>query len=181
MIHHREEEIALSLHRADLAEQLLRLAVEPRVLDGHGGLRREQHGDRLVFVVELGGVDLLGQVEIPEHHASAFHRNAEERFHLRMMRREPEPLRVAVQIGSANRLRFTDYMAEQTAAARRVSNATPRLVVDARRHKLHHRLAVLTEDAKGGVLRPHDFAGRVHHRLQHVIEIVPREDRDTGR
>ena len=56
MVHHGEKQIPLPLHRPDLAEELFALAVEPRILDGHGRLGRQKDRDRLVLGIEIGGV-----------------------------------------------------------------------------------------------------------------------------
>src|SRR5206468_11083480 len=97
-----------------------------------GGLRGQQHGDRLILIVELRGADLLCEIEIAEDAGSPLHRHTEERLHGRVMRREAVPLRMAIQVRRPNRLGFADYMTEQTATSWRVADARAQLGGDAR-------------------------------------------------
>lgn len=61
-----------------------------------------------------------------------------------------------------------------------LANANARSLVETRRHKLHQRLAVVAEDAERRVAGTDHFAGRVHHLLQDVVELMAGEDRNAG-
>ena len=63
--------------------QLLDLLVEPGVLDRDAGVEREHLDELLVGVAELGGADLLGQVEVADRPPADADRNAEEGLHRR--------------------------------------------------------------------------------------------------
>src|SRR5207249_5662967 len=106
-----------------LADQPLAFVVQTRILDRDRRVRREQYGYGLVFAVELFGVDLLGEVQVAEHLAPAPDWNPEERFHRRMVGREPIALGVAIDVRGADRLWLADDQAEQPATLRQVADA----------------------------------------------------------
>jgi len=79
--------------------QLLNALVKPGVLDRDAGVDREHLDELLVLRRELARSDLLGQVEVADRPSRDPNRNAEERIHRRMVRREP----VAVGGGCGSR------------------------------------------------------------------------------
>ena len=153
--------------------------MEPRIFNRHSRLRRQQNGDRLVLGVEFGGIDLLGEIEISEHAAGARHGNAEERLHRRVMRGKTEALEVAVDVGRTDRLALPDHLTEEPAAAGEIADLLARRLVETGGDELHQRLPVVPQDAEGGVAGAHDVARGIHHLLQHMLDVVPREDRDA--
>ena len=98
-----------------------------------------------------------------------------------MVRRKAVALRMAVQIGGPNRLRFMDHVPQQAVSARQVPDARARLGVDSGRHELYQRLAVSADDPERRIPGSDDLARRVHDFLQDLIELVAREDRHAGR
>src|SRR5438034_5759953 len=181
MVHHGEEEVALALHRPYLTDQALAFVVQARIFDGDRRVRREQHGDRLVFRIELFRPDLLGEVEVAEHLSPAPDRDTEKRFHRRMVGRKAVALGVAVDIGRTDRLWLADDQAEQPTAPRRVANPFALGWGEAGGDELAQGLPVRSEHAERCIAGPHDLARRVHYLLEHPLQGVLREDRHAGR
>ena len=68
----------------------LGLVAEASVLDGDGGLGREDHEDAFVLLAERLGALLLGEVDVPEHFPSPRDGSSQERLHRRVVRRESD-------------------------------------------------------------------------------------------
>src|SRR6185503_4199930 len=174
VIHHREEQIPLALHRAYLAQQA-------GILYRDRGLTGQQDRDRLVLVAELGGVDLLGEVQIAEHGAASLYGDAEKRFHRRVVLGESVALRVTIDVGTADRLAFPNDQAEQPVPPGQVADLQARRLIEPRSDALRDARPIGAEDAERGVAGPYDRPCRVYDFLQHRIEIVMGKDRSTGR
>ena len=81
----------------------------------------------LVLVGERGAALLLGQVQVAVGDSAQEDRDAEERAHRRMVRREADRARVVREIVEAQRLRVLDQRAEDAAATREVADRRLRL------------------------------------------------------
>ena len=85
-------------------------------------------------------------------------------------------LRVSVQVGRSNRLRFTNHMAEQPPSLRRVADSRPQLRVDTGGHELHQTVRIRSQDTEGGVAGAHHLARGIHDLLEHVVQVVARKN-----
>ena len=79
--------------------QGLHRAVQPGVVDRHGGGAGQSDGELLVEFAELVAVDLVRQVQVSEHLVADPDRHAEERAHRRMVGREPDAVGMGAEIG----------------------------------------------------------------------------------
>src|SRR5581483_1557049 len=95
------------------------------------GLGCEQLDDLLVLGAERLPILLLRQVEVPEHGAAKADRDAEERAHRRMARREADGARVLREVLEPQRLVLADQHAEDASPSRRVADRRARRLVDA--------------------------------------------------
>ena len=71
------------------------LIVEPGVVDRDAGMEREHLHEGLVILAEFGGVELVREVQPTDDLAACLDRHAQERVHLRMVRRKAVALGVA--------------------------------------------------------------------------------------
>src|SRR5438552_7828955 len=71
-----------------------------------------------------------------------------------MIGRETVTVRMAVQVRSANWLRFADHVTEEATPARQVADAATRVIIDSGRHELHERLAILSRTPSAAYCAP---------------------------
>src|SRR5439155_7075652 len=114
-----DEGVADLVQRLELAEPAGCRLVEAGVLDRDGGLRGEELAQLLVLLREVLAALLLGQVEVSVGDAAQEDRDAEERAHGRVVRREADRARVARQVVEAERLCVADEDAQDSASARK--------------------------------------------------------------
>jgi hypothetical protein len=115
----------------EVAEPAGRGLVQPRVLDRHRRLRREQLRQLLVLEREGLPAFLLGEIEVPEGDAPEQDRHAEKALHRRVVRREPDRAGIVAEIVQPQRLRVADQDAENPPAAWEIADRRMRLGVDA--------------------------------------------------
>src|SRR4029078_725150 len=106
---------------------------ESRVLDRDPGVERERLDETLVVLRELRPAGLFGQVEVADPPTFHGHRDAEERVHRWMVRRETGPARIDCDVGDPERAVLSDDEAKEAASMRQRTDAGPCLVVDAGR------------------------------------------------
>ena len=114
----------------ELTRPTRRRLVEPGVLDRDRCLRGEERDELLVVIGEVAPF-FLGQIEVPVRHAPQQHRDAEERVHRWMTRREPDRAGIFSEVCEPQRPRLADEDAEDPAPARKVADRRLRLFVDA--------------------------------------------------
>ena len=96
-------------------------------------------------------------------------RDAEERVHLGMVRREPDRPRVGHEVVEPDRPVLADDEAEDPVALRRGADARPVRAADPARHELLDRAARVL-DPEGRVARTGQGADPVHDDLQHPVD-----------
>ena len=87
----------------------------------------------LIDVGEHLTVGLVGEVEVAVDDAAQSDRDPQERGHRRMPRREPEAVRMGVQIGEPQRFRLEDQQPEDAVTLRPRADAARLLLARARR------------------------------------------------
>jgi len=125
----------------------------------------------LVGVVELLAARLIGQVEVAVGLAPNDDRNAKEAVHGRVARWEAVGAGVVADIAQPQRDWVASQLTQHTAAARRLADRRAGLVVDSGVDEPFQFVAILIEDAEGGVPRPRQLAGDVDDLAQHGVEV----------
>ena len=148
----------------------LRCLVQPRVLDRHGRLSRQQTDEILVFGIEVDATRLFGQVEVAVGDAAQHDRNAQERPHRRMIRRETNRTRVVAERAKTQRLDIADQHPEDPTPARKSADRLDLLATDAVRDETLQLVAVTIDDAERGVSRPRQLSRNPHQPLEKLIE-----------
>ena len=102
----------------------------------------EQEGRQLLGLVrERGAVSLLGQVQVAVGDSAQQDRNAEERAHRWMVRREADRARIVGEVVEAQRLGVVDQRAEDATASWELADRILRLGIDAGDDEPLERLA----------------------------------------
>ncbi len=155
--------------------ELPRLLVQARVRDRDCGMSGEQPDQLLVLVGEVGRVELLGQVERPDHSRRRHDRDAEERAHVRMAIRPPAAeARVLVDVGGAVRRRGLEHCPEHTVLPRQRAERGDQAVAHPGGEEAPEA-AVAVGQPERRVPRPRQLARAVHEPLQDLV------DRQLGR
>ncbi|KFD44678.1 hypothetical protein IU11_00060 [Cellulosimicrobium sp. MM] len=164
---------------------LLRAAVEPRVLDrdARGGGERD-HG-RLVLRGELlapaPGDLLVGEVEVAEHRVAHPHRDAEERVHGRVALGEAGRADVVGDLRDADGRRVVDELAQQPLAVRPVVDRGDLVVREAQGDELREALAPRrVEHPERAVPRARELHRRVNDAPQHLRQVEVARHRHDG-
>ena len=97
-----------------------------------------------------------------------------------VVRRKPEALWVAIDVSAANGPAFPDHQTQQPVPARRVADPLAGGFVESRGDEPGDARAIFSEDAKRGVAGADHLPGGVHYLLQHLVEVVTGQDRNTG-
>ena len=98
--------------------QPLDLLVQAGVLDRDPGVDRERLHEALVRLGELGGADLVGEIQVADGAALHGDRHAKEAVHRRVVRGEPVSARIDRDVGDAERAVLLDDQAQEAVAAR---------------------------------------------------------------
>jgi hypothetical protein len=141
------------LEPLELPALALGLVVEAGVLDGDGGLGREDHQDALVLLVERVGALLVREVDVPEHPPSPGDRSSEQGLHRGVIRREPDRPRIRADIRDPKRMGFGDEGSQETMARRRVAEGGALLRRDPHRDELFDQPSVGREHTERAVSR----------------------------
>ena len=150
----------------ELLAALLAALIQARVLDRHGGEIGEDHGRLLVGLGEPLAVALLRQIQVAPRLAADHDRDAQKAPHHRMPGGEAVAVRVVADVSEAQWRWVGDQRAEDTAAARKISDRPMRLGVDPERDETLELETSLVEHTEGRVLR----AGRHPRLLEDPIE-----------
>ena len=164
------ERIPDLVQRLELLRPALRCLVQPRVLDRHRRLSRQQTDKILVFGIEVDATLLFGQVEVAVGDAAQHDRNAQERAHRRMVRRETNRTRVVAERAKTQRLDIADQHPEDPAPARKSADRLDLLAPDAVRDETLQLVAVAIDDAERGVSRPRQLSRNPHQPLEKLVE-----------
>ena len=164
------ERVADLGQRLELLEPARRGFVEPCVLDRDRGLRGEQRDELLVLGGEIVAALLLGEVQVPVGDAAEQDRNAEERAHRRVVRREPDRATVRVQVVQPECMRVADQDAEDAATTREVADPLVRLFVDPCRQEAFQGFAGLVDHPDRRVPRACQLSAGLDDALQHSVE-----------
>jgi len=148
------------------------LLVETGVLDGQTRRRGKAHGKLLIDIGEHLTVGLVRQVQVAVHDASQTDGHAEERRHRRVTGREPETVRMGLQVGEPQRLRLEDQQTEDAVPLGPSADACGRFIGEADGDELGQTGSRLVEHPKGCILGVDqigcglgDSAQRVRERL----------------
>ncbi len=155
--------------------QALDLLEQARVLDGDPGMEREGLDDALIVLRELCPAGLFGQVEVPDRPTLHGDRDAEERVHRRMVRREAGPARIDRDVRDPERAVLSDDQAKEAASTREGTDVGPRLAVDAGRDETLDDAARM-DDPERRVARADQRPDLVDDDLQDLIDGLQRRD-----
>jgi hypothetical protein len=175
----RCERVPDLVERLELTKPAGRGLVEPRVLDRDGGLRREELGELLVLLRELGAVLLLGEVKVAVGDAAQHDRHAEERAHGRVVAREADRPRVLGDVVEAERLRVTDEHSQEPAPPWELADRRVRLGIDARREEPLEALSGAVDHAERGIARGRQLCCGRHDPLEQRVERELRRQSDA--
>ena len=145
--------------------------VQPGVVDGHRRGAGQPDGEFLVELTELGGVDLVGQVQVAEHLVADLDRDTEEGTHRRMVRREPVAVRVGAQVGESQRSGVGDQHPQDAVTFREMPDGVMGVIIDADGEELGQADAGLVEDAEGAVAGADQLDCRLDDAVQHRFQI----------
>jgi hypothetical protein len=144
-------------------------------LSSRGG---ERHHDLLVVVAELGGAQLLGQVQVAEDLVADAHGDAEEAVHRRMVRREPVRVGVFANVRKPDRVRIGDQEPQHAAAVRQVADLGVGRGVDAVGDEVDQLGAIGADHAQRAVSRAAQRARRLDDALQRAAQVEVGADAD---
>ncbi len=164
------DRVADLVQRLELAQPAGRALVQASVLDGHGCLRRQELHELLVLGREVLAVLSLGQIEVAVDDTAEPYRNAEERPHRRMVRREADRSGVRREIVEAERLRVSDQHTEDASPTRQIADRGMRLGVDSRGHKALEPFPRAIDDPERRVARPGELRGDLDQPLEQCVE-----------
>ena len=125
--------------------------IEPRVLDRDPGRGCQCDREALVVLGELVGAPLVAEVQVAEHDISHTDRNAEERAHVGMVRREADGLVVGAEIAQAQRPWIDDQEAEDPVSLGQMADGGVALGLDAYGDELAE-MPVFADDAERAVV-----------------------------
>ncbi|MCG3141000.1 MAG: hypothetical protein HDKAJFGB_02152 [Anaerolineae bacterium] len=155
--------------------ELLFLAIQLRVLNRDGGLRRKHFQHLLVLERKFGHapfhIQFVAHVQIANDAPFETNRHAQKRSHYRMMFRETDRAFIRANVGHAQRRPFGNQYAQQTVSARRFAQTRARFGRQTRRHELFNRFTVERQHAQRAIARIRQFAREVNHFLQDDIQI----------
>ena len=160
--------------------ELLQPDVQPGVVDRHAGRAGQRHRQLLVAFAELIGGLLVGEVEVPEHLAVHRDRNAEERPHRRVIRREAVARRVLGEVGEAQRAGVGDQQAEDPVPLGPLADRPVRVVVEPGDEELVEAVSRHVGHAEGAVAGVDELARGVDDALQGRGEVEVRPDGHHG-
>ena len=146
------------------------LIVKPGVVDRDAGVEREHLDEGLVVLAEFGGVELVREVQPTDDLAACLDRHAQERVHLRMVRRKAIALGVARDVRDEVRAVLTDDEPKQASAVGQVTDPRALLVVDAAGDEALDR-AIGIDDSDRGVLGADQAAHLVGDQLEDAVDI----------
>ena len=173
------ERVADLVQRLELPQPARRALVEPRVLDRDRCLRGEELGQLGVVLREPCAAILLGEVEVAVRNPPQQDRHAEERAHRRVLRREADRARVVGDVLEPQRVCVPDQDAEDAPAERRVTDAGPRLLVDADGEEALEGGAGAVDHSERRVAGTGQRRGRLDDPLQQCVERELRAQRDA--
>ena len=166
---HPRERVADLDQRLELPGPARRRLVQPRVLDGDRGLRREQRDHVDVLFGELS-VALLGQVQVPVGDAAEHDRHAEEARHRWVVRREARRVRMVGEVGKAKWLRVADQHAEDASPARPLADQPLGVRVDAGDEEALEPCSRRIDHPERGVAGVGQLGRRLGDALEHRVE-----------
>ncbi len=137
------------------------------------GVPRQRAQHRLVGLVERAAVLPVGHVERAAHLARGEDRHAEQRLHMRMLRRESERARVPRHVVELHRQPVLPHRAERTVPLRRRLQRVERRIV----HTAH-------DEPLDVVVRPRDRQRSVRparHLARHVDDVLQLVERRPRR
>ncbi len=147
--------------------QLAALLVQPGVLDGEGGVGRQQADQGLVGVGEAGPRLLVGQVEGAHDVALEHDRHAEERPHPRVGRRPPAEPGVGPHVVAPVGGGVAQQGAEESVGLGQGTDGFHQIVAHAHVDELGEPVPGLVGDADGRVTGAHQLLGRRRQPLEH--------------
>ena len=157
----------------------LLVAMGPRVGDGDGGLRREQHQDLLVGARELASGLLLGEKEVPDVDAPVEHRGTLEGLRADQVRREAEGSDIGGEVRDTQRGLEVPEVLEEPRPLRPVRQCLAFLRREARGDEVFG-LSRLVDGRDRPVAGAGQGAGAVDGLLEDGIEIEARADAEDG-
>ena len=159
--------------------QALDLLVEPGVLDGDAGVQGEHLDEPLVVLGEVAGGLLVGQVQPADRPALGPDRDAQQRVHRRVVRREAVAARVGGDVGTRIGCGLARDHAEQAVAVRRGADPLALGAADAAGDEPLDA-AVLVDDTEGGVLGVGQLADAIGDQLQDAVQVQDAGDAAGG-
>ena len=174
---------ALEHRRVHLGDRRLpalahdRALVEPGVVDGHAGGGGQGGDDALVGGAERLAAALVGEVQVAEHLPTHPDRDAEERAHHRVARREPDSGRMRGQVVQADRRGVADEQSEDPPAVRQLADARLGLLVDPHVHELG-QVPVRAQHAQRAVGGVHQVGRGLDDAAQRGAQLEPGGHRD---
>ena len=153
--------------------------VQPGVVDGHRRGAGQPDDEFLVELTEVGGVDLVGQVQVAEHLVADLDRDTEKGTHRRMMGREPETVGVGAQVRESQRSGIGDQHPQDAVTLREMPDGVMGVIIDADGEELGQADAGLVEDTEGAVPGADQLDCGLDDAVQHRFEIEIRADRQN--
>ncbi len=153
--------------------------VQARVLDGDGGLRREQCHELLVLSREVRAALLLGQVEIPESDASQHDRDAEKGVHRGVVRGEADGAGILRDVVQPERCCLPDEHAENPPSSWEIADGSVGLRIDSVGEESLQLRPGWVDHPKRGVTCSGQHAGGLDQLLQDRVERELRGERDA--